>query len=212
MKQNIFKSVAITAVIALAGTVLTSCGGGASGNSAVQDAINAAEQSIPLEETPMFGTLPSLLKQKLEAGTIMGKQFRELKTEDMDEAVKNKQLRDEAEKEMAEIYAKKLEEVAQALDGKTIKVEYDASQISAASTTLKLTQASKGYFNIVFDVTLTKPVNKEIKFVWEYRDAEGNVLETNSDYFVPGDKFNKEYMVIAGNEWAPKFDHLYIKF
>ena len=62
MKKNMFKSVAITAVIALAGTVLTSCGGGTSGNSIVQEAINAAEQSIPLEETPMFGTLPSLLK------------------------------------------------------------------------------------------------------------------------------------------------------
>jgi hypothetical protein len=212
MKKNMFKSVAITAVIAFAGTVLTSCGGGASGNSIVQEAINAAEQSIPLEETPMFGTLPSLLKQKLEAGTIMGKQFRELKTEDMDEAIKNKEKRDEAEKEMEEFYSKKLEEVAQSLDGKAIKVEFDTKQISAASTTLKLMKASKGYFNIVFDVTLTQPVNKEIKFVWEYRDAEGNVLETNSDYFVPGDKFNKEFMVIAGNEWAPRFDHLYIKF
>lgn len=160
----------------------------------------------------MFGTLPSLLNQKLEAGTILGKRFRELKTENMDEAAKNKSKRDEAEKEMEEFYTKKVEEAVQALNGKVIRVEFDANQISAANTTLKVLTASKGWFNIVFDVTLTKPVNKEIEFVWEFKDADGNTLERCSDYIVPGDKFNKEYMVTANKEWAPKFDHLYIKF
>lgn len=212
MKKNVFKSVALVAVFALSGTVSTSCGGSASGNSAVEDAIKEAEAAIPLEDTPMFGTLPSLLNQKLEAGTIMGKRFRELKTENMDEAAKNKSKRDEAEKEMEEFYTKKVEEAVQALNGKVIRVEFDANQISAANTTLKVLTASKGWFNIVFDVTLTKPVNKEIEFVWEFKDADGNTLERSSDYIVPGDKFNKEYMVTANKEWAPKFDHLYIKF
>ena len=107
MRKNTFMSMALVAAIALLGTVLTSCGSSssASGSSIVEEAISAAEESIPLEETPMFGTLPSLLKQRLEAGTIVGKQFRELKTEDMDEAAKNKSKRDEAEKELEEYFS-----------------------------------------------------------------------------------------------------------
>ena len=53
MKKNVFKSVALVAAFALSGTVLTSCGGSASGNSAVEDAIKEAEAAIPLEDTPI---------------------------------------------------------------------------------------------------------------------------------------------------------------
>ena len=211
MKQNKLTSAVFAAMIALSSIVLTSCGGG-SAASVVDDAISAAEQAIPLEDSPVFGTLPSLFKQKLEAGTIMGKQFRELKTEDMDDAVKNKQKRDEAEKAMADIYKKKIAEAAEKVDGKTIKVEYDANQFSSANVTLKATEKERGFFNLVFDVELTKPVNTEINFVFEFRDAEGNVLETYNDYITPGDKFNKEWMVTPNQEWALKFDHLFIKF
>ena len=77
------------------------------------------------------------------------------------------------------------------------------SQFSAASATLKLGDAKRGYFNIVFDATLTKPVNEEVEFVWQFQDAQGNPIENNSDYFVPGDKFTKEYIVIAYKDWAP---------
>ena len=96
MKKNLFKSVAFLAVGALSGLVFNSCKGGASGGGIVDEAIKQVEQTIATEETPIFGSLPSLYEQKLEAGTIVGKHFRELKTENMDEAVKNKSLRDEA--------------------------------------------------------------------------------------------------------------------
>lgn len=212
MKRNKLTTAVFVAVIALSGMVFISCGGGNAANSIVDDAISAAEEAIPLEESPVFGILPSLFKQELEAGTIMGKQFRELKTEDMDEAVKNKQKRDEAEKALADYYKKKISEVAGGIDGKTIKTEFDAEQISSANVTLKLTDKERGLYNMVFDVTLTKPVNKGISFVWEFRDAEGNVLETYNDYITPGDKFNKEWMISADLNWSDKFDHLFIKF
>ena len=86
MKKNLFKSVAILAVVALSGVVFNSCKGSASGNGIVDEAIKQAEQTITAEESPVFGNLPLLHQQRLEAGTIVGKHFRELKTEDMDAA------------------------------------------------------------------------------------------------------------------------------
>ena len=148
MKKNLFKSVAFLAVGALSGLVFNSCKGGASGGGIVDEAIKQVEQTIATEETPIFGSLPSLYEQKLEAGTIVGKHFRELKTENMDEAVKNKSLRDEAEKKLAEYYKAKIAEATQALDGKDIKVEFDKSQFSDAKVTLKVSNAERGIFNL----------------------------------------------------------------
>ena len=212
MKKNLFKSVAFLAVGALSGLVFNSCKGGASGGGIVDEAIKQVEQTIATEETPIFGSLPSLYEQKLEAGTIVGKHFRELKTEDMDEAVKNKSLRDEAEKKLAEYYKAKISEAVTALDGKDIKVEFDKSQFSDAKVTLKVSNAERGWFNLAFDATLAKPVNKEVEFKWVFMDAEGNELETYSDYITPGEKINKEWMVTADKHFAKKFEHLYIKF
>lgn len=212
MKKNLFKSIAFLAVGALSGMVFNSCKGGASGGGIVDEAIKQVEQTIATEETPIFGSLPSLYEQKLEAGTIVGKHFRELKTENMDEAVKNKSLRDEAEKKLAEYYKAKIAEATQALDGKDIKVEFDKSQFSDGKVTLKVTNAERGYFNLAFDVTMAKPVNKEVEFKWVFMDAEGNELETYSDYITPGEKINKEWMVTADQHFAKKFEHLFIKF
>ena len=212
MKKNLFKSVAFLAVGALSGLVFNSCKGGASGGGIVDEAIKQVEQTIATEETPIFGSLPSLYEQKLEAGTIVGKHFRELKTENMDEAVKNKSLRDEAEKKLAEYYKAKIAEATQALDGKDIKVEFDKNQFSDAKVTLKVSNAERGWFNLAFDATLAKPVNKEVEFKWVFMDAEGNELETFSDYITPGEKINKEWMVTADKHFAKKFEHLYIKF
>ena len=212
MKKNLFKSIAFLAVGALSGMVFNSCKGGASGGGIVEEAIKQAEQTITAEESPIFGNLPLLFEQKLEAGTIVGKHFRELKTEDMDEAVKNKSLRDEAEKKLEEYYKAKISEAATALDGKDIKVEYDKNQFSDGKVTLKVTNAERGYFNLAFDVTMAKPVNKEVEFKWVFMDAEGNELETNSDYITPGEKINKEWMVTADKDFSKKFDHLYIEF
>ena len=213
MKKNMFKSVALMAVVTFWGIVLTSCGGNsASGSSAVKEAISAAESEIALTETPVFGNLPSLFEQKLEAGTILGKHFRELKTEDMDKAVKNKQLRDEAEKELAAYYNEKIGTAAEALDGKNIKVEFDKSQFTDATVTLKVTEKEMGYFNFVFDATPVKPINKEVEFKWIYMDAEGNELQVSSDYITPGEKIQKEYVVLSNKDYCKKFDHLYIKY
>ena len=212
MKKTTFKSVALMAAVALMGTMFVNCGGGASGNSVVDDAISQAEQTITLVETPIFGTLPSLLQQKLEAGTIVGKYFRELKTDDMDAAIKNKQLRDEAEESLSAIYKQKISEAANALDGKDVKVEFDENQISAATATLKVSEADRGFFNFVFNVTMANPVNKEVLFKWVFMDAEGNELQTSSDYLTPGEKMTKEYMVIPSDDYCQKFDHLYLKF
>ena len=212
MKKNLFKSVDILAVVALSGVVFNSCKGSASGNGIVDEAIKQAEQTITAEESPVFGNLPLLHQQRLEAGTIVGKHFRELKTEDMDAAVKNKSLRDEAEKKLVEYYKAKFTEAANALEGKDIKVEFDKNQISDATVTLKVMNAERAYFNLAFDVTLAKPVNKEVEFKWVFMDAEGNELRTYSDYIVPGDKINREWMVTADQDFSSKFDHLYIKF
>lgn len=212
MKKNLFKSVAFLAVGALSGLVFNSCKGGASGGGIVDEAIKQVEQTIATEETPIFGSLPSLYEQKLEAGTIVGKHFRELKTENMDEAVKNKSLRDEAEKKLEEYYKAKISEAVTALDGKDIKVEYDKSQFSDAKVTLKVSNAERGIFNLAFDAALAKPVNKEVEFKWVFMDAEGNELQTYSDYITPGEKINKEWMVTADQHFAKKFEHLYIKF
>ena len=214
MKKNLFKSIAIVAVGALSGMVFNSCKGGGSGSDGgiVEEAIKQAEQTVTTPESPIFGNLPLLLEQQLEAGTIVGKHFRELKTEDLDAAAKNKSLRDEAEKQLSEYYKAKIAEASNALEGKDIKVEYDKSQIADASVKLKVMEADRAYFYFVFDVTLTKPVNKEVEFKWVYMDAEGNELQTSSDYIVPGDKFNKEWMTMAVKDFSRKFDHLYIKF
>lgn len=201
------------AVIALWGMVFVGCGGGsaASGNSIVDEAISAAEEAIPLEDSPVFGTLPSLFKQRLEAGTTVRKHFRELKTEDMDKAAKNKSEGDEAEKALEDYFKKKMSEAAEAIDGKSIKAEFDASQISSANVTLKATDKELARFSLAFDVTLTQPVNKEVSFVWKFMDAEGNELESYSDYITPGEKFNNEWGIQANCDWSPKFDHLFIK-
>lgn len=212
MKKNVFKSLTLGLTIALSGIVLTGCGGETTGSKDVQDAISAAESGIPVVESPVFGTLPSLLEQKLEAGTILGKKFREMKTEDMDEAVKNKQLRDEAEDELKAYYDEKIGAASDALEGKNVKVEFDNSKISAASVKLAVMDKTKGYFNFVFDVTPAQPVNKEVEFKWLFMDAEGNELESGSDYIVPGNKLNCEYMVTAGQDFIKKFDHLYLKY
>jgi len=214
MKQKKIMTTIFTAAIALLGMVFVSCGGGsaASGNSVVDDAVSAAEEAFPLDDSPVFGTLPSLFKQELEASTIVRKHFRELKTENTDEAIKNKQEGEEAEKSLNDMYKKKIAEAVDAIDGKAINVEFDASQISSANVTLKATDKERAYFNLVFDVTLTQPVNEEVSFKWEFMDAEGNVLESYNDYITPSDKFNNEWMVTANLDWSSKFDHLFIKF
>lgn len=213
MKQKIFFTGVFAAVVALWSMALVSCGGGsaASGNSVVDEAIRAAEEAIALEDSPVFGTLPSLFKQQLEAGTTVRKHFRELKTEDMDKAAKNKSEGEEAEKALFDYFKKKISEAVEAIDGKSIKVEFDASQISSANVTLKATDKELAHFNIAFDVTLTQPVNKQVSFVWKFMDAEGNELESYNDYITPGEKFNKEWMVTADRDWAPEFDHLFIE-
>ncbi|MBR5656165.1 MAG: hypothetical protein IKW98_05720 [Prevotella sp.] len=211
MKKNLFKSIAFLAVGALSGMVFNSCKGG-SGSGIVEDAIKQAEQTIATEEAPVFGNLPSLFEQKLEAGTIVGKFFRELKTEDMDAAVKNKSLRDEAEKQLAEYYKAKIAEATTALEGKDIKVEFDKNQISDANVKLKVEDAERGNFFLVFDVTMAKPVNKEVEFKWLFMDAEGNELEQYSDYITPGEKISMERMVSPDKHFGKKFEHLYLKF
>lgn len=213
MKRTI-KTVAFVAVMALSSLALSSCGEKrvSAGNCAVDDAISAAESQVTVIESPVFGKLPSLFEQKLRASTILGKQFRALKTENMDEAIKNRHRRDDAEEALEDFYKKKIQEAANGLDGKTIRVEFDDKQFSAAKATLKAIENESAYFNIVFDATLTKAVNDEIEFKWEYLDATGTCLQIGSDYFVPGKKIHKEYTVAANKEHSMTFDHLYIKF
>ena len=59
---------------------------------------------------------------------------------------------------------------------------------------------------------LKQPIDKEVEFKWEYRDATGTRLQVGSDYVIPGAKFVKEYMATADRDYSMTFDHLYIKF
>ncbi|SNU04127.1 hypothetical protein SAMN06298211_10638 [Prevotellaceae bacterium MN60] len=209
-----FKTLAYLPAIALFGIGIIRCvGGGASaGNCVVDDAISAAESQITIIESPVFGKLPSLFEQKLKAGTILSKQFGKIKTESMDEATRNQQHREDAEQTLDDYYQKKIEEAIEGLDGKNIKVEFDEKQVASAKCTLKLTDPERAYFNLVFDVKLKQPIDKEVEFKWEYRDATGTRLQVGSDYIIPGAKFVKEYMATADRDYSMTFDHLYIKF
>ena len=213
MKKK-FKTLAYLPAIALLGIGLIRCvsGGVPAGNCAVDDAISAAESQVTIIESPVFGKLPSLFEQKLRASTILGKRFRALKSDNMDEAIKNKHRRDDAEEALDDFYQKKIDEAIVGLDGKAIKVEFDEKQFSSAKAMLKVIEGENAYFNIVFDATLTKPVNSEVEFKWEYRDATGTCLQIGSDYLVPGKKIHKEYTVAANKEHSMTFDHLFIKF
>ena len=212
--ERTIKTVAFLAVMALLSLALSGCYEErvSAGNCAVDDAISAAESQVTIIESPVFGKLPSLFEQKLRASTILDKRFRALKTDNMDEAIKNRHRRDDAEEALEDFYQKKIDEAINGLDGKVIKVEFNEKQFSAAKATLKVIEGESAYFNIVFDATLTNPVNNEVEFKWEYLDATGTCLQIGSDYLVPGKKIHKEYTVAANKEHSMTFDHLFIKF
>lgn len=178
------------AVSAIAVFALTSCGGGTADptdpKSIEQTAISQAEAAVPLTESPMLGTLPSLCQQRKaardSAGVIAKNAQKSLDVTDeasakkaFAEAEKISAARKEAEKAIATLYDTKVEDAGKAMIGKEVPVEFDATQYSAASA--KIIEITDSQVSFEASLTLSCPLAGSIKtmkyVVWRYLDANG---------------------------------------
>lgn len=211
--------------------MMASCGkGGPSENSAVNEAIAAAEKEAPLKESPVLGQLPSICAQLKAAQKSVKEAIKPLESENAKEASAKGDDLKAATEELNKIYAGKVAEEAKKLDGKSIKVNFDNEYFSDVKATLKAvkTETTFGSVAIELKMTLAKALPKSkyggVAFLWnwKYMDAQDKEVRggagsvDNSDPAISlkeGEVWT--YTIDAANvpssiEAGSKFDHLYI--
>lgn len=217
MKKELIKFPLLVAT-ALMASVLISCGGGSSAESFANEAIAAAEEKAPLTEVPVFGAYRAMEDQKAEAKHFLREKVDGLKEETKDDHVKNMDILKKGLALIDSAYNKKYAEVADKIDGTEIKVEFNQKQISAASA--KLAKApSNRQFSFVFDITLTKPLDKKHNMIrWKYFDANGQEIRsgmamTLEDMGDLGEVTDSKVTVKCPTDpRVTNLDHLYVEF
>ena len=218
MKTKLIK-LPFLAATALMSSVLISCGGGGSdAESFAKEAIAEAEEKAPLTEVPVFGTYQSVVDQGGKAKHFLRDKVDGLKEETQDDHVKNINILKEGLALIDTAYNQKIAEVANKIDGTEIKVEFNQKQISAASAKLKNSPSNR-QFSIVFDITLTKPLDKKHNMIrWKYFDANGQEIRsgmamTLEDMGDLGEVTDSKVAVKCPTDpRVTNLDHLYIEF
>ena len=186
------KKLQVLAMFAVA-ALMTACGG-KSATSVVDDAISAAEQEVPITDSPILGKLPSL-HQQMKAAELKVDEFYQSEMNKAEKREDMSRLGDERKAAKGVIYKKYYElfdAEAKALNGREVKITFDDDQLSAGTAKLRYVEGEfeadieKNHFKqgqpLAIDAELTLTAALSMKYgapMWSfnYLDAQGTAVE-----------------------------------
>ena len=150
----------LTSVFAIA-VIMTSCGGGGksvdptSTEQVTQASIEAADSAVPLAESPIFGSLPSMyMRQK--AATDSVSRFTRV-PDDADSETKKLAAKawDESRDNVAEHYQQLLKQGLDSLAGKDVPIQFYDDEFDEGKAVIG-TELRSNEIDITFDMTLAR--------------------------------------------------------
>lgn len=189
------KMMMAAAALLLSLPLFYACGG--SGSSEADDAIAAAEKEVAIEQSDLWGAIPSLQIQYKAARKNVKEVFKAQRDKLLEGASednagevmkKGKALNaqnDTAEARLKGHYEAKLEEAAKAIAGKEVPCEWNKEAFSNVTAVIKANDSEITYRPVVVElsITLAAPFKSSAPSVtWRFLDAAGEEITPMAEY------------------------------